>query len=61
MNQILKVIIQVPDNLKTGSFKELYRNSIPLDDGLCFDYQALIKGLKLLYPKNNVIINLSLM
>lgn len=61
MNQFLKVVIQVPDSNRTGSFKELYRNSIPLDDGICFDYQSLIKGLKLLYPKDNIIINLSLM
>lgn len=61
MMENLRIIIQVPHPYKTGEFKEIYRNSIPIDGSLHFDYQGLIKGLNILYPQNNKIINLTLM
>lgn len=60
MIEELKILIQVPHPYKTGEFKELYRNTIPIDGSLHFDYHALIKGLNILYPQNNKIIHLTL-
>lgn len=57
----LRIIIQIPHAFKAGGFKELYRNTIPIDSQIHFDYHALIKGLEILYPQNNKIINLTLM
>lgn len=38
---------------------DLLRNTIELPEGLGYDYQALISGIKLLYPNyKNLIINL---
>lgn len=59
--ETLRISVQIPHTFKAGEFKELYRNSIPIDSQLLFDYQGLIKGLNILYPQTNKIINLSLL
>lgn len=57
----LVVKIEIPDYRRSGHFKELFRNSFAVDDSLQYDYQGLIRGLKLLFPEHkNLIINLSI-
>lgn len=58
---ILRIVLERPSELHTGEFKEIYRNTLDCDDSVQFDYQALLKGLKMLYPYNNLIINLTLL
>lgn len=57
----LRILIQIPHAFKAGEFKELYRNTIPIDSQIHFDYHTLLKGLDILYPQNNKIINLTLL
>lgn len=61
MMENIKVCVSVPHPFKAGEYKEIYRNTISVDASLHFDYHALIKGLNLLYPQTNKIINLTLM
>lgn len=48
-----KVFIRVFrfDNTKE---KELYRNTIIIDDALSFDSSVLLQAFQLLYPKSNI-------
>lgn len=57
----LRIIVQIPHAFKAGEFKELYYGTIPIDSQIHFDYHALLKGLDILYPQNNKIINLTLL
>lgn len=56
----LHIEVNIPDLQKVGSFKTLLRNSIALNMALEYDYQGLIRGLKLLYPNKQIIINLKI-
>lgn len=60
MKHILKIEVQTPDKINQGKFKTLVRNSIELDSDLKFDYQKLVDGLRLLYSKQEIFINLTL-
>lgn len=56
----LHIEVNTPDLQKVGNFKTLLRNSIALNMALEYDYQGLIRGLKLLYPNRQIIINLKI-
>lgn len=56
----LKVIIEVPHPVRQGSFKELYRTQLQVDDSVHYNYQALINGIKMLFPNKNLVISLIL-
>lgn len=61
MKQSLKIKCEVPDRVHAGDFKVIYSNLVKIDDSLNFDYQTLIRGLKLLYPFNDLIINFQIL
>ena len=61
MKQILRIQVDVPHQSNTGKFVTLLRNQIELDDSLDYDYKGLLRGLKLLYPNKQLIINLSIL
>lgn len=56
----LMILVQQPDKINAGKYKELLRNSFPLNQSMSYDYQGLINGIKLLYPNRDLIINLSI-
>lgn len=60
MRQRLKIDVLKPNRNSPGSFSELYSNSIDVDDSIDFDYSALIKAFKLLYPFDGVTISFSI-
>ena len=54
---MLKIILQRPNNNVPGTFKELYRISIDVDDYDYIPFNSLVKHFKFLYPFNDLIIN----
>lgn len=61
MNKVCQILIQVPDRAKAGSFKDLYRNTISLPDGVRVPFDNLIESFNILYPQEGVIINFSIL
>lgn len=61
MKQSVLVYVVRPDVQHVGQFKQIYKNSIECDDSLDLDYKTLIKGLRMLYPSPDVIIEFHLM
>lgn len=57
---ICHVKIEVPDRSNIGQFKELYRNSISLADGLKVPFDMLIESFKVLYPFDGLVISFSI-
>lgn len=57
MKQRLLILVQTPDLRNVGSFKELYRNQLMIDDSLDFDFHTVLSSLKILYPGNYIIIS----
>lgn len=60
MKTRLRVKVEIPDPLHNNKFKELFRNQLELDESVSYDYQSLIKGIKLLFQRNDLIITLVL-
>ena len=56
----LRISVELPHPSKNGQFINLYRNQIDVDSSLDFDYQMVVKTLRLLYPQKGAIINFSL-
>lgn len=56
-----KIIVTTPDRNNIGSFKEVFRHSISVDDSIDFDYKSLLKGIKVLFPDKQLFINLNIM
>lgn len=56
----LMILVQQPDKVNAGKYKELLRNSFPLNMSLDYDYKGLINGIKLLYPDRDIIIHLTI-
>lgn len=54
---MVRIIVQRSN--RDGSFRELYRNSVMMDDGVLFPFDLLIKSLKILYPVPDLIIQFS--
>lgn len=54
------ILVTCADNVRTGDFKELYRNTIELDDSISFDYSKVIEVLTLLYRQHRPIIEFKL-
>lgn len=50
----IKIKVLTTDSHDVGSFKELYRNSIAVPDGVKFDYDLIERALLLLYPNTIV-------
>lgn len=50
----IKIKVLTTDSSNIGSFKELYRNSIAVPDGVKFDYDLIERALLLLYPNTMV-------
>lgn len=57
MRQRLKILVEIPDPKNIGSYKELYRNQLLLDDSVNFDFQTILSALKILYPDEGVFIS----
>lgn len=51
MNRIL-IKVEVPDRVRAGVFKELYRHQIDFDASLSLPVQTVYDGLKVLYPES---------
>lgn len=60
MKQRIQVTVLIPHPCKCGEFKELFNNIIETDDSFSYDYQGIVNGLKLLFPNNQLIINLKI-
>lgn len=60
MDKQLQIILECPDKLKVGHFKEIYRNTVVVDDSLSIPFEGLIKSLKFLYPRPDLIIHFRL-
>ena len=54
MKQRLLILVETPDLRNVGSFKELYRNQLMIDDSLDFDFRTVLSSLKILYPGNDI-------
>lgn len=50
MLQKLLIRVEIPDKMRAGQFKCLYRHSIDLDTSLQLPVQKIYDGLCLLYP-----------
>lgn len=61
MKQHIKVIVQSPDKIKAGQFREELRRNIEVDDALNFDFTTLLKGLRLMFFNKEIFINLTIM
>lgn len=61
MKQTIKVIVSTPDKIQAGKFNQLFRTTFDTDSSLEYDYQTMIKGLRLLFPNKQLFIDLSLM
>lgn len=55
---MVRIVVQKSN--RDGSFKELYRNSVMMDDGVSFPFDMLIQSLRVLYPVPDLIIQFSL-
>lgn len=43
-----------------GKFKEIYRNTLELNESVSIPFELLIKAFKTLYPYNDLMVNFSL-
>lgn len=55
MKQRIQIRVEIPDHVKAGNFKTLFRVDTYIDDCVCFDYSSVLKGLRCLYPDNAII------
>lgn len=60
MNLYITVQVDQHSEIAAGVIKNLYRNSVLVDDAVSFDYVGVYKALRLLYPKRGVIISFSI-
>lgn len=60
MNLHITVQVDQHSEIAAGVIKNLYRNSVLVDDAVSFDYVGVYKALRLLYPKRGVIISFSI-
>lgn len=60
MNLYITVQVDQHSEITAGVIKNLYRNSVLVDDAVSFDYVGVYKALRLLYPKRGVIISFSI-
>ena len=51
MNKYLTIRVVCPDHVHPGDEKELYRNTILVDDSLDIPFKVLIQALRLLYQQ----------
>lgn len=56
MKQRIEIEVIIPDLLKAGQFKSLFRKVIEIDDSVDFDYKSVLKGLKCLFADDLVVI-----
>ena len=50
----IKIKVLTTDSRDVSTFKELYRNSVEVPDGVKFDYDLIESALLLLYPNSIV-------
>lgn len=50
----LKISVELPDKVKTGTFKCVYRNHVNVDD-FDFPFESLVTSLKFLYGSESII------
>lgn len=55
---MVKIVVQRSN--RDGSFRELYRNSVMMDDGVLFPFDMLIRSFKILYPVSDLVIQFSI-
>lgn len=60
MNSVLKIHVLTADRNRSGNFRQLYANSVSLDDSVRFDYQKVIEVLTMLYKDQSPIIEFKL-
>ena len=56
----LHITLMRPDRIRTGNFKEIYRNTLDLNESVSIPFELLIKAFKTLYPYNDLMVNFSL-
>ena len=58
MNNIIKIVCET-ETLQACKFKEIFRNSFEVDSSLEYDYRAIVRGLKALFPDKKLFIHIS--
>lgn len=62
MNTTIKISVQRPHPTKTGSYIELLRSQFELDSSCSYDYNGLLRGIRLLFPNyTNLITNITIL
>lgn len=52
-----KILVERPDQFKSGQFKTLFRQTLRFDTGVVIPFNKLYDGLKLLFPYEDAIIH----
>lgn len=55
MKQTINIDIMIPDHIRVGEFKSLYKMSVQIDDGVNFDFVSVLRGLRCIYPSDSII------
>lgn len=51
MNEVeVRIIVERPDKLNVGSFKEIYRNTLSYENESKIPFSTIYQDLKVLYP-----------
>ena len=56
----LRINLLRPDRIKTGEYKEIYRNTLEFNESVTIPYELLVNSLKILYPFTDLIISFTL-
>ena len=61
MKQRIQITVEVPDGNDVGNFKVIFRLENLIDDCVEFDFKAVYRGLRCLYPEPSAVISFKMM
>lgn len=62
MNNTIKIIVQRSHPTIAGKYIEVLRSSFEIDSSCQYDYNGLLRGIRLLFPNyTNLIINITVL
>lgn len=61
MDKFINISLTRPDKMRTGTTKEIYRNSVQYDNAVTFPFSEIVRALKVLYPYPDLIINFQIL
>ena len=61
MKQRIEIMVSIPDRQDIGKVKDLFRVVNFVDDSVRYDFQSVVKGLRVLFPDESAVISFRLL